>query len=264
MISCGVVPVNSCASGEHLVEQAAEREHIGAAVDALAGHLLRRHVAERSQHDSLRRARHGRAIGAGGVETLQRQPEIENLDVAVAGQEDVLGLEVAMDDALGMRRRQPVGNRRRNLDRLAPRQRTPSRSAREGCAFEQLHHGERNAIGDGELVDRQDAGVGERRDGARFGLEARAHQRIGRDVRRHHLQRHFAPEPGIPCPIDDAHPARADGGLDLVLRRGVFQWTAPSRARPGHAAGRTAARATANTKVGDRWKDFAGKSRNMN
>ena len=55
-------PANSRASGQHLVEHAAEREDVAAAVDALAGHLLRRHVAERAEHDALRRGGDRRAV----------------------------------------------------------------------------------------------------------------------------------------------------------------------------------------------------------
>ena len=202
---------------EHLVEQAAEREHVGAAVDALAGDLLGRHVSERAEHDSLRRPRDGRPIGPGDVEPLQREAEVENLDVAVAGQEDVLGLEIPVHDPLGVRGRQAVGDGGGDVDGFAPRQRSLRDPLAQVAAFEQLHHGERDAVGDGKLVDRQNAGMAQRGDRPRFGLEARAHGRIGGDVRRHHLQCHFPAEPGISCPIDDAHAAGAYCRLDLVM-----------------------------------------------
>ena len=48
----------------------------------------------------------------------------------VARQEYVLGLEVAMDDALGVRGGKAVGNRRADIDRLAPGQRAGRDAAR--------------------------------------------------------------------------------------------------------------------------------------
>ena len=39
-------------AGEHLVEHGAEREQVRARVDRLAAHLLRRHVADRAEHDA--------------------------------------------------------------------------------------------------------------------------------------------------------------------------------------------------------------------
>ena len=57
----------------------------------------------------------------------------------------------------------------------------------------------------------------ERRHGARLRLEALAECRIGRDVRRHHLDRDVAIETRITRAIHLSHAARRDGGDDLVL-----------------------------------------------
>ena len=107
----------------------------------------------------MRRLRDGRSIGPRGVEALQRETEVENLDVAVAGKEDVLGLEIPVHDPLGVRGRQAVGDGGGDVDGFAPRQRSLRDPLAKVAALEQLHHGERDAVGDGKLVDRQNAGV---------------------------------------------------------------------------------------------------------
>ena len=61
------------------------------------------------------------------------EAEVENLDAAVARDGQVLRLEVAVDNALGVRRRQPVRYVRRDVDGLAdaePCVRSSSRSVR--------------------------------------------------------------------------------------------------------------------------------------
>ena len=74
------------------MEHAAEREHVGAEVDLVAPHLLRRHVRRRADARDLG---HVAARELGGA-------EIRHLDVEVAAREDVGRLHVAMHDAEGI------------------------------------------------------------------------------------------------------------------------------------------------------------------
>ena len=146
---------------QHLVEHAAEGEDVAAPVHPSAGHLFGRHVAEGTEHDP------GRGLGEGGavvgelgaVEALQRQAEIEDLDRAVRGQEDVLRLEVAVDDAARVRGGEPVGNGCADADHLAPRADAGHDPCAQRLAFEQLHDGDRHAVDDRQLVNRHDARV---------------------------------------------------------------------------------------------------------
>ena len=52
-----------------------------------------------------------------------REAEVEDLDVPVGEHEDVVGLQVAVDDAFAVRGREPAATCDRNLHRLATRQR---------------------------------------------------------------------------------------------------------------------------------------------
>ena len=74
-------------AGEKLVKHDPEPEQIAARIDPLAEQLLRRDVRRRAD----RGARPGQAV-AGCVD---RDPEVGDLHVAVAAQEDVRGLQVA-------------------------------------------------------------------------------------------------------------------------------------------------------------------------
>ena len=67
-----------------------------------------------------------------------RQAEVENLHAPVAGDEEVLWLEVAMDDAFGVRRRQTAGDLLRVIKRLAHGQRTVIQLRAQLLAFQQL------------------------------------------------------------------------------------------------------------------------------
>ena len=83
-------------------------------------------------------------------------------------------------------------------------------------AVEQLHDGEGDVVLDPDIEDAEDVGMRERGDRLRLALEARARGRIGGQRGRQNLEGDVAIEFGVPRPIDLAHPARADGGEDLV------------------------------------------------
>ena len=93
--------------GQQLVEDHAEREDVGALVDPAAVARLGRHVLRRAGDDPFsrggRRQRHrpGRSRRRLGV---TRDAEVEDLDLPVAGQHQVLGLDVAVDHAVGVGR----------------------------------------------------------------------------------------------------------------------------------------------------------------
>ncbi len=216
------------ASGQHFVQHATEREDVGASVDAIAADLLWRHVAERAEHDVRRRSRQRRtiAIEERHLDPTQGQTEVENLDRAVVGEKHVLRLEIAVDDAARVRRGEAVGDRHRDLHRLTPGNRALLQPRSQCPTFEQLHDRDRGVVDDGELVNREDARVRKGGDRARLGLEAAAHFRIGRGVRRHDLDGNVAVEPRIACPIHLAHAARSDGLDDFVLARDGRLWRA--------------------------------------
>ena len=98
------------AAGDHFVEDRAGREHVGAMVCPLSPQLLGRHVADRAQHGTRHRVPGARlaSIGCTKRRGHGRQTEIQDLQASVSRDEDVVGLEIAVDDALVVRRRQPA------------------------------------------------------------------------------------------------------------------------------------------------------------
>ena len=88
------------------------------------------------------------------------QPEVENLGAAVARDEHVLRLQVAVNHAARVCGGEPRGDLRAVIDRLPWRQRTVSEHLAQRAAIEQFHH----RVSDGTLlakiVDRDDVRVG--------------------------------------------------------------------------------------------------------
>ena len=88
-----------------------------------------------------------------------RQAEVENLGVAIAGEEYVLGLEIAMHDALGMRRREALCDLQRGIHRLTHWHSPRSQAIAQRLSFKQLGDRVRSAFVLSEVVDREDVRV---------------------------------------------------------------------------------------------------------
>ena len=82
-------------AGEHLVHHDADRVDVAAGVGDAAGDEFGGEVGDRPEQRGARRGVRG--CGA-------RQPEVADLDAAVVGEQHVLGLQVAVDDARLVRR----------------------------------------------------------------------------------------------------------------------------------------------------------------
>ncbi len=78
-------------AGQHLVEQHAEAVQVGAGIHRLAANLLRAHVARRADGQAGPGHDRGAAEGFGDAEVGQHR-------AAVFAEQDVLGLDVAVDD----------------------------------------------------------------------------------------------------------------------------------------------------------------------
>ena len=155
-----------------------------------------------------------RAAIAGSV---RARPKSRIFGPAVARDEDVLGLQIAVDDALGVGSREPVGHVRGQLHGLSPGQQPAPDPRPQVLALQQLDHRNRLAVHHCELMDGHDVRMGDRRNGAGLVLESGAHLRIRREVVRQHLQRDIAAEPGITGTVDLAHATGADRLHDFEL-----------------------------------------------
>ncbi len=192
-----------------------------ARVGGLALDLLGRHVAQRAHHDArLCTGGGGGHVGlrAGAGLRLRQlgEAEVEDLDAAFVRDEEVLGLEVPMHDALVVRRGQAMRDLEGIVDRLARREAAGRELRSQRLAFQKFLNDVRRTVVAPDVVDRRDVGMVQDARGLRFLLEAAQAVRVGRERRRQHLDRDVAPEPGILRAIDLAHSTGADRLEDLV------------------------------------------------
>ena len=144
-----------------------------------------------------------------------RQPEVGQLGVAALRDQDVLGLDVAVQDAGVVRRGEPIGDTGQQLDGLAPAALRSSRPIPERAAVDELGDQILPALELARVVHRDDVRVIERRGGLGFALEAAARGRVGELVGKK-LDRDRPIEFGIERPIDHTHAAGAERRLHLV------------------------------------------------
>ena len=183
----------------------------------MAVNLLGRQVADRA-HYQTRGREHGERDPGVGAAVGSGKTEIENLDPLVTSDEDVFRFDVAMDDALRVRGRQRLGHLGTELSGFAPRQRAAGKPSPQRLAFEQLHDRKRLIADECQLVNREDAGMRERRHRTRLALEAAAHVRIGGQMLREDLDRDVALESQVTRAVHLAHAAAAERLQNLVLR----------------------------------------------
>ncbi len=136
-------------------------------VHRLPADLFRRQIARRADDQSLLRQTGVDGFGRAGV---ARQAEVEQLH-AVARQEDVGGLQVAVNQAALVDRPQRLDDHQRDATGLVKGQRTTREAIGQRLAVEQLHHEEVHAVLMPDVVDGADVRVVQRGDGARFALE---------------------------------------------------------------------------------------------
>jgi hypothetical protein len=223
------------AAGQHLEQQRAEGEDVGTRVGFEPFDLFRRHVLEGPEDRPLRsqigrrRRLHGEAARRDDGRGALGEAEVEQLGARFA-QHDVRGLEIAMDDARPMRAIERIADTDRDLQRLRRQERTRARETfRHSLTVEIFENQEADRVtcsswglGSGgygrfaDVVQRADVRMIQRRDRARFTVEAVAQLRIGRERRWQNFDRDRAIEPRVARPIHFAHPARANERDDFV------------------------------------------------
>ena len=196
---------------EHLVEQTAEAVDVGARVEpALARRLLGAHVTRRAEREPGL----GHAIAA-GLAHRERDPEVGDERRAIV-QEDVLGLDVAMDDAV------PVRVVERRADLLCEPHRVVDgklvlalEAIAERLALDERHHVEQESVGLPRVEQRQDVRMLQRRRRLDLGEEPIGAD-DGRELGAKHLHRNTPVVLEIVREIDGGHPTGAELALESV------------------------------------------------
>jgi hypothetical protein len=202
--------------GDQLVEDDTQRVHVRAGVRAPAPGLLGRHVGGRP--DPLAGARQPLAL----VVDEARQAEVQQLDdgpstVRAAREEDVGGLQVAVDDALAVRERQRVADRFRDASQPGHVHRTAGLAGsgghvRQARALEQLHDEVRPDVRLlAEVGHLDDVRVAQAAGRAGLALEAAGDGRVAHQGRPQHLDGEGRRQPLVLRTVDGAEAATADG-----------------------------------------------------
>ena len=196
---------------QHLVGHAAEGVDIAAGPDLpLAHRLLGRHVVGRAEaHAGF--GHPGAARGAG----CQRDAEV-GYQCAPVVQQDVLGLDVAMDHAVAVGVVEGGGHLGRDPDSIAHRELLFAvEPVAERFAFDVRHDVEDGPVHFARIEQRQDVRMLEGRGGFDL-LEESLGADHGRQFGPEHFDGHFPAVAEVVGQVDGGHPALAELALDPV------------------------------------------------
>ena len=216
-----------------LVERHAQGEHIAARVGRLAAELLGRHVRRRALDVGRRgRRRAGRAHRP--ADRCARDPEIRDADPTIVADQDVAGLDVAMDDPRRVRRAQAARRRRERLDDRHPRR--PGREPRsERSPAHELHRQEHAAVALADIEHWHHVRMRELRHRPRLARQPLL-IRLAEESLVQQLQRHLAIQHTIvrrPHHAHPSHPELLDQDIPLRLAHPPSLWRRRTR-RPRH------------------------------
>ncbi len=141
--------------------------------------------------------------------------------MAALGHEEVRRLDVAMNNSLGMRGVQGIGNLHGQRKQRLDFQRPPADPVLERRAF-QIFHGDKGfSILLADIVNRADVGMVQGGSSLRFALETAQCQRIARNFIGKKFENDEAVQPSIFGLIDHPHAAAAKFLDDAVVRDGL-------------------------------------------
>ncbi len=171
-------------AGQHFIENGSEAKDVGAIIDGLAAHLLGRHIAGGADdHAGIGTVGDRRGIAIGFSLTMDQfgQSEVQNFDAAVFGEEEILRLEIAVNDALVVRSGESMRDLNSVIDGFASRKWAALQGLPQRFADEQFGDEVRRALEDSELVDGEDVGMIESCSGLSLLLEAQQTLGIARN-----------------------------------------------------------------------------------
>ena len=202
----GTLPVTASTSTSD------ERVQVGARVELHPGRLLRRGVARGAEH---------RARGFGPARLGERagETEVGDADDAVLVEEEVRGLDVAVQDPACVRvleRRRDVATDPGGLRHAE--ERLPVEHRPEAAALEQLEHHERHVVL-APVVDGDDVRMVQRGRDLRLGPEPAEERRVLGQRRVQHLDRDATTQPGVLGDVHATARTGSDGRVQPVTAR---------------------------------------------
>jgi hypothetical protein len=113
-----------------------------------------------------------------------RNTEIQNLYTPIAGNENILGFQITMDDSLCVRRRQSFYDLLCAVQRFPDRHCSAAQLLAKGLAFQVFQDEEIGIVVFAYIVKNADVGMLERRDALGLALEPRANAGVQGKMRR--------------------------------------------------------------------------------
>ena len=213
----------------HLVEDRAHRELVGAVVERAAAGLLRRHVPDGPHHRAGLRGLRGRGVGDLVRLLLEElgEAEVEDLEGPVLRDHHVFGLEVPVDDPGRVRLGEAVRELVAQVEQPPRRQGSGAEDLAQRPAVDELHRDVDGVSLSPDVVDRDDVRMVERRGRARLLLEALLAVRVGRELRRQHLDGDLAPQTRVARPVHLSHASGARGARGSRRARAWFLRRSP-------------------------------------
>jgi len=211
----------------HLVQYRTKREQVGTGVEFLPSNLFGRHISHGAQRTAGTgemflgldgRGAHGNALR---LEGDLRQPKIENLRLTSIRDEDVRGLDVAVDYAFGVRSIQRIGNRDAQIEHRLHLQRLASDLVPERLPLQQFHGDKGAPIGLVDFVNRADVRMIQRGRSLGFPLEAAEGLCIVGEFVGKEFQGDVTTELEVFRLVDHAHSPATDLAEDAVVRDGL-------------------------------------------
>ena len=173
--------------------------------------------------EGLRRSEgRGECLTARGLRTSgghdRRQPEVGQADQAVAVDQDVRWLDVAVQHAGGVRRREGVGDPDADVANLRRAHRpVPVQGIGQRAGRAQLHHQVGPPVGErARVVDVDDMRVPGEPPRRRHLPDKPPAIPLAEQHAVVHLDGHLAADPQLPAPVDGGEPTRAQHAPDLV------------------------------------------------
>ena len=164
------LPVRMGSTGCELAQHDTKREDVIAGIWRRAVNLFRGHVgrrpADRGSDETEGAGRRAR-FGGRRLRAQRCQAKVENLDVPIAPYHHVLGLEIAMDDALSMCSGERYCNLVHYLERFPQGHRRAANSLAQRRPVDKFHGEKRNATRLADFIHSDDVRVIERCEYAR-------------------------------------------------------------------------------------------------
>ena len=152
------------------------------------------------------------------------QAEIGDLHSPALVDQDVLGLDVAVDDAFVVSELQGVANLRHDRQRLLRRHPAGLNRLPQVHAVDIFHDEEIQPLGLAEIVDGDDVRMAQPGQRAGFAREPLGKRRIVAGFHRQNLDRHQPIEPRLPGFVDRPHAPLAQQFEDFKLRKSLGQF----------------------------------------